>query len=165
MNLAPTNRSLAHSAIATAILLFFIGIAFQGVPNNSFHFDDYTNIVNHEPMRLQSFSTDEVWQAGTQALLPRRLLPNMSFAIDWLRGDGSPRPFLWTNLIFHSANAILVSIFLALILHAQNPRQKTSTLWFAPILIATIIWAIHPIQVQAVTYIVQRMASMAAFFR
>jgi hypothetical protein len=29
---------------------------------------------------------------------------------------------------------------------------------------ATALWALHPIQTQAVTYIVQRMAVLAAFF-
>jgi protein O-mannosyl-transferase len=164
MHLSPLNKPTLYAIICTVLLMLLIGIAFQDVPDSGFHFDDQRNIVNNKPTRLQTFSLDGVWQAGVHAMLPKRPLPGMSFALDWLRGDGNPRPFLWTNLVIHSANAVLVSILLILLLRAQMPGRKITALWFAPVLLATAIWAIHPIQVQTVSYVVQRMASMATFF-
>lgn len=158
------NNPTLYAIVSAVLLILLIGIAFQDAPDNDFHLDDQPNIVNHEPIRLQTFSVSGIWQAGSDAMLPRRVLPSITFAIDWLRGDGDPRPFIWTNLFIHSANAILVAILLILLLRAQMPSRKITPLWFVPILLATAIWAIHPIQIQAVTYIVQRMASMATFF-
>lgn len=158
------NKPTLYAAVTAVILVIFIGIAFQDVPDNNFHLDDIQNIVNNEATRLQHFSFTGIWQAVIGAYVSGRPLPAITFAINWLQGNGDPRPFLWTNLFIHTANALLVAIFLAILLATQAPGRKTSLLWLAPVLLATTIWAIHPIQIQAVSYIVQRMASMATFF-
>jgi hypothetical protein len=164
MQLPTTNKTTSYAIIMLSLLIALIFIAFQDVPENGFQFDDMRNIVNNKPTRLQHFSFSGIWQAGINALLPSRPIPGMSFAIDWLRGDGNPRPFLWTNLFIHTANALLVACFLSILLKTQAPDRKRTFLWFIPVFLATAIWAIHPIQIQTVTYIVQRMASMATLF-
>ncbi|MDH3466578.1 MAG: tetratricopeptide repeat protein, partial [Gammaproteobacteria bacterium] len=99
--------------------------------------------------------------AGRNAFLPRRPLPSITFAIDWWRGDGSPRAFQYTNLVIHSATTVAVFALLMLVLgRLEKPRWVIVAAAF----FGAAIWACHPIQVQAVTYIVQRMTSMAALF-
>ncbi len=83
----------------------------------------------------------------------------MSFAIDWWRGDGSPVPFMQTNLLIHCLNSLLVLLFSLQVLRAWRPGQAL-LMAFA----VAALWALHPVQVQAVSYAVQRMTSMATFF-
>lgn len=69
------------------------------------------------------------------------------------------------NLVIHLLNALLVYGFIALTI--RSPRLKHSTLnknatYLA--FIASLLFVVHPIQTDAVTYVYQRLASLAAFF-
>jgi Tfp pilus assembly protein PilF len=68
------------------------------------------------------------------------------------------------NLAIH----IVASIFLYLLIYHTLCLPSLSekyALWAHSIaLLSSVLWAIHPIQVQAVTYIVQRMTSLAGMF-
>ncbi|NMG44659.1 tetratricopeptide repeat protein [Aromatoleum toluvorans] len=144
-----------------ALPLLAIAIAYHAAPQNGFHLDDAENIVRHGPMHVAELDVASLKRAVTQAVLPQRILPNLSLAIDWWRGNGSPAPFQLTNILIHAATAMAVLAFLlATFRRAGMPEQGA---WIAAAT-ATTLWATHPIQVQAVTYIVQRMASMAALF-
>jgi tetratricopeptide (TPR) repeat protein len=142
-------------------LLILIAIAYREAPNNVFHLDDEYNIVRHPPVMITSLTAGNLIDAGRNAYLPTRPLPSVTFAIDWSRGGGSARPFQWTNLMIHGVAAIAVFGLLVLVLHRINRPP-----WVIAVaaLFGAAIWACHPIQVQGVTYVVQRMASMAALF-
>lgn len=144
-----------------ATLIILIGLAYHAAPQNSFHFDDAANIVRHGPVHMTDPGIDAIIRAARDGLLPQRVLPNVSFAIDWWRGNGSPAPFLITNIIIHAATAIATLALLLLVFQRSCAPPLTSWICASA---ATAIWAIHPIQVQAVTYVVQRMASMVALF-
>ncbi|MBD5804893.1 lipoprotein NlpI [Azoarcus sp. Aa7] len=150
---------LRAGLVATLIIL--IGLAYHAAPQNSFHFDDAANIVRHGPVHMTDPGIDAIIRAARDGLLPQRVLPNVSFAIDWWRGNGSPAPFLITNIIIHAATAIATLALLLLVFQRSGAPPLTSWIFASA---ATAIWAIHPIQVQAVTYVVQRMASMVALF-
>lgn len=144
-----------------ALPLLAIAIAYHAAPQNGFHLDDAVNIVRHGPMHLDRLDVAALRRAVTQAVLPQRILPNLSLAIDWWRGSGSPVPFQQTNILIHAATALAVlALLLAAFRRAGLPERGA---WVSAAT-ATTLWAVHPIQVQAVTYIVQRMASLAALF-
>jgi Flp pilus assembly protein TadD len=99
---------------------------------------------------------------------PRRPVANVSFALNYLAGGYDVKGYHLVNIFIHVANGALV-YFLSLMLlrrsqaiegraSASNRRLQLAALLAAAIFIA------HPVQVQAVTYIVQRMTSMATMF-
>jgi hypothetical protein len=147
--------------LPVAALLFIVGLAYREAPNNTFHFDDDPHISDHQPIQITELTLGTLIDAGRKASISSRPLASMTFAFDWWRGGGDPRPFQWTNLIVHGAAA--VSVFLLLVLALRRLQHC-----WAPTVGAAFsgaaLWACHPIQVQAVTYVVQRMASMAALF-
>ncbi len=155
---SPLSRvlSLLLVIVLSAVLLF----AYRDSDQNGFHFDDYPNIVQHTPVQLEQLTLSGLWQAGRDAFLPSRPLPSISFAFDWWRGQGSPEVFQATNRMLHVAAALVVGLLLFEVLGKMLPRREL--LWLAPL--AAAWWALHPIQVQGVTYIVQRMALLAALF-
>lgn len=151
---------LQRAALAAALLIA-VGLAYHAAPANGFHFDDSDNILRHAAIHLTEPSWQALYRAATEGFLPRRAIPNLSFAIDWWRGDGSPQAFQITNVIVHAVTALAVLCLLQTVLSLGGTAPGTA--WIAATL-ATALWALHPIQVQAVTYIVQRMTALAALF-
>jgi hypothetical protein len=147
--------------LAPLAIIFVVAITYREAPNNGYHLDDHRNIVRHLPVLITDLTAGKVIDAGREAFLPNRPLPSMTFAIDWWRGDGSARPFQWTNVVIHTATAVSVFGFLLMVLGRLRYPP-----WIVGVgsLVGALLWACHPIQIQGVTYIVQRMTSMAALF-
>lgn len=154
----PLTYLLAGLALAALVLL-----AYQQAAQNGFHFDDYYNINFHEPMRMKEFSFQGLWHAAEHARLAARPVPSVTFAYDWWRGQGAARPFLWTNIFIHLAVTLAVFVLVARLLTMhQGQTSRVALIGIAAL--AAAVWAVHPIHVQGVTYIVQRMAALATGF-
>ncbi len=139
---------------ATCVLTLFV-VAWHGTRHNGFHFDDGPSITSCRAIRIDRLSVDTIAGAFRGSFLPFRNVASVTFAVDWYRGRGTPAPFLQTNLLLHAANALLVLLLLA---HLSGGRVDV------PAAAAAALFALHPIQVQAVTYIVQRSTLLATFF-
>lgn len=136
--------------------------AYWEAPQNGFHFDDRFSIVEHPPIHITELTLANLWQAGVNAYHAPRPLPSVTFAFDWWRGGGDAKPFQITNVLIHLINALLVLALLYQVLLRLAPLRRGAVLMAATV--GALVWAAHPIQVQAVTYVVQRMASLAALF-
>lgn len=154
-------RPLPAILISICALIMVLIVAYRAAPDNTFHLDDYPNIVEHGPIHITELTVSSLLDAARNSYLAYRPLPNITFAIDWWRGNGEPRAFQWTNLIIHGLNTLLVFVLLMKCLHHFRPEKSG---WVAAAAFGAAFWACHPIQVQGVTYIVQRMASLATFF-
>lgn len=152
-------RTLRASLVA--LLLALTAVAYHAAPDNGFQFDDAVNIVRHGPMHITAPEIDQLARAAREAILPQRVVANVSLALDWWRGGGDPAPFQVTNVAIHAATSLAV---LSLLLTVLGRCGATPVEAWACATIAAAVWAVHPIQVQAVTYIVQRMTSLAALF-
>jgi Tfp pilus assembly protein PilF len=87
-----------------------------------------------------------------------------SFALNWLWGEDNVIGYHLVNIGIHVLTAIFLFLTILLLFRTPNAGDwDKNSIYFIALLSAT-LWAIHPIQIQAVTYIVQRMASMAALF-
>lgn len=149
-------------ALALALLLLATVVAYGGIQNNSFHFDDWPNILDNTSVHMKEFGVSALLEAARGSFLSFRPIPSVTFAIDWWRGGGAPAPFLVSNLIIHCINAGLVFGLLLQIISAQDkPVSAQAVLACA---LAALWWAAQPIHVQAVSYIVQRMTELAALF-
>lgn len=148
------------SAIFAALLVGLVFAAYRAAPDNTFHFDDYANIVEQASLHVDEPRPRALIEASLESRHPQRFVANLTLALDWWRGNGSPRPFLWTNLFIHGLGALLVYALLATLLGAGHGRRDLVVA--AAAFFGAAWWALHPIQVQAVTYVVQRMASLAA---
>ena len=68
------------------------------------------------------------------------------------------------NLIIHIFSGIFLYWFLILTFNLPHLKEKYGSISYKAALFAGLIFISHPIQTQSVTYIVQRMASMAGMF-
>jgi hypothetical protein len=91
-----------------------------------------------------------------------RALPMLSFALDyWRVGGMDAGAFKATNIFIHAMTTFVLILFLRrlLLIAKWTPQQAA---WGA--LAIAMIWAIHPLQVSSVLYVVQRMQTMATLF-
>ena len=127
-------------------------IGYANVLNGSFQFDDYNVIVN-EPS-VHSWSN---WLAGLDHGI--RPLLKLSYTLDWTMGAGVVG-FHLTNLLIHLANACLVYL-----LSQSFIRQQWQHASFQHVaLVAALLFALHPVHTEAVSYISGRSASLMALF-
>lgn len=160
--LTPLLCTTASKVLFVFLLLSIAIVAtYHRAPDNSFHFDDYPNIVIPPAIHITEISLESFSRINKETLWTQRPLPNISFAIDWWRGGGKPEAFQWTNIFLHAITTLLAFAFILTLLR-RHFSQQPRLIWIA--CFGAALWALHPIQTQAVTYIVQRMASMAALF-
>jgi tetratricopeptide (TPR) repeat protein len=133
--------------------------------SNSFHgemiFDDINIIQQNETLHdLGNYSDLSNWLTPTG-----RPLAMFSFALNYSFHENNVFGFHLVNFIIHLLFGIFVFLLARLILSinvSENLYEKKYQGIIA--FFIALICVIHPIQTQAVSYIVQRMASMAAMF-
>ena len=128
-------------------------------------FDDTTNILQNATLQLDSLSPQALlraaWSLESGPL--KRPLAYLSFALNhYFAGGFDAFAFKATNLAIHLLNSLLVAA-LAWRLGAQaladQPGRRRG---FA--LLAAAIFALHPLALSPVLYVVQRMASLSTLF-
>lgn len=155
--------------LLAVIILYILGFAvYLNTFSVPFVFDDYPNIRDNSSIRLTAITIEGLHRAGVEGHAVRRPVANISFALNYLAGGYDVKGYHLVNIFIHVANGALV-YFLALILLRRNrsltDRQPASDrrLQLAA-LFAAAIFVAHPVQIQSVTYIVQRMTSLATMF-
>lgn len=129
--------------------------------------DDYTAIVTNPAVQTTSLSFEAILRAAFSSHSGPlgRPLPMASFALDHLRGGLVPATYKLTNILLHLVTALLLfTVSRSLLVHVSaQPRtfaRQHDDPWLAPLLI-TAIWALHPLHVSTVLYVVQRMTQLA----
>jgi tetratricopeptide (TPR) repeat protein len=102
-------------------------------------------------------------RAGFESPSSSRPVANISFALNYYFHQYHVLGYHLVNILIHAATAILLYLFVKTTLSIPSLSSRTEHHgWIA--FFAALIWLVHPIQTQSVTYIVQRMNSMAAMF-
>ncbi|MCG8587425.1 MAG: tetratricopeptide repeat protein [Pirellulales bacterium] len=131
-----------------------------------FTFDDSPNILNNKALHWDQISWSNI--AGTMKG-PSWLRPvaNFSFGLNYYFGQEDVWGYHAVNVCVHAIVACLVYLLALTTLRLSPPSNNASLSpstahWIA--LASALVFACHPIQTQAVTYIVQRMTSMCTMF-
>jgi protein O-mannosyl-transferase len=157
-----------RNVMSAGVLLFVILITIYG---NSFdcawHHDDFDNIVNNKYIRINDLSWNNLEKAF-YGITPRdtwsRPLAYLSFALNYYVGGLDVLGYHLVNFWIHYLAALILFLFVYETLKLPLLVGRYGSYAYAIALLSTVLWAVHPIQVTAVTYIVQRMASMASLF-
>ncbi|WP_212637876.1 tetratricopeptide repeat protein [Desulfocicer vacuolatum] len=88
----------------------------------------------------------------------------LSFALNWYIGKSNVWGYHFINTVIHIISALFLYLATLQLFKTNILKGKYWNDQFSIAIFSTLLWAIHPIQSQGVTYIVQRMASMAAMF-
>jgi tetratricopeptide (TPR) repeat protein len=141
--------------------------AYSNSLSGPFVFDDILNIQDNQSLHWTSLSWSGVQRALRESNLSSRPIANLSFALNYYFGQHNVWGYHAVNVGIHLLTALLV-YWLTLATLERVPARGDRGLrpsvahWVA--LTAALIFASHPIQTQAVTYIVQRMTSLCVLF-
>jgi tetratricopeptide (TPR) repeat protein len=156
--------SHAHPFSFKYLYLFLIlgTTLYANTLNVPFYFDDQNNIANPS-LRMETLSANALLQAGLQGTMKSRPVSNISFSLNYLLGGYNVLGYHIFNIIVHICSGIFLFWLLQITLNLPVNREKFKGIPHLA-LFTSLIWLAHPLATQSVTYIVQRMNSMAAMF-
>lgn len=166
-----------HVLVAVCLGAATVGL-YAPTLDHGFVYDDLWNIQRNEALRLERLDLESLARASRGAPgMASRPISNLSFALSYYfaRPDAGPRAFRWANILIHACNGALIYGILVLSssLGAARPRALTEAGYSVGrqaqprvglSLAAALLWLAHPIQTESVTYLHQRMTSLATFF-
>ncbi len=154
---APDSFATREALVSLLVVSVATVLVYSNTFDASFHFDDITSIVRNASVHdLRS-----QWPPSG-----RRYLGHLSFALNYRFGGLEVLGYHVANLLIHLCNALLVFWLTALTLRSPIVRRAEVgplVRRYLP-LAAGLLFAVHPVETQAVTYIVQRFASLATLF-
>jgi hypothetical protein len=125
----------------------------------SFHFDDMSSIVTNSAIQDLS-DVKAIWDYW-----PSRFLTNLTFAINYHYQGLDTFGYHVVNFIIHLFNSLLVFFFVRLLFKCPGLKNcKLEQRSFSLAFFSALIFISHPIQTEAVTYIVQRATSQVTLF-
>jgi protein O-mannosyl-transferase len=156
------RQSILLIALILTVLVYLPGL------HGPFAFDDVTSIVNNHALVIHSLAWDQLAQAmlSSDTGPMRRPLSMLSFALNVYFNGLDPTTFKITNLVIHLFNGVLIFALLRKIAqHWQdkgNLQSSVATFWLP--LLCTSAWLLHPLNLTAVLYVVQRETSLCSLF-
>jgi hypothetical protein len=140
-----------------------VALCFWPGLSGDFLLDDGDNIEQNTSLHLTSLDLASVEQA-TYSFVARgglRILPELTFALDYYNWGLNPFAFKASNLAIHVLTMLALWGFFQALLIASGWRSRAARLAAAGMALA---WALHPIQVSTVLYVVQRMQTLCTLF-
>ncbi len=148
------------------VALFLLPIlAYSNTLTSSWHLDDYDTIVTNTQLHFNDLSFESIYNSFfSRSDKLFRPVACLTFGLNWYFGKGQVAGFHVVNIGIHILTAFF--LFFAVYNLYQSPRLRghSENRVFFIALLTSVFWVLNPIQTQGVTYIVQRMASLAAMF-
>ena len=147
-------------------LLLFTAALYLGTLPYGFVHDDWASVARNPHLReirnLGRFFTDPTTFSSTGVGTATRPLLLVSFALNFVFGE-SAFGFRLVNLLLHLGNTVLVFAFLRRLLAEADPDEGRLPRREAA-LAAAALFALHPLNAQAVVYVSSRSALLAFTF-
>jgi hypothetical protein len=169
-------REIFGRPIFHVFLIAALGLAvYSNTFDVPFQFDDDGIIVNNptlkdfsyfvDPSKAERLSTSIDRHESIRHFLTTRYFGMLSFWANYSLGELRVEGYHVVNLLIHIINALLVYFIVTLtfrtpILSSSCLEEKSKTIAF----LSGLLFVCHPVQTQAVTYVVQRFASLATMF-
>ncbi len=126
-----------------------------------FHADSVTQISANPNIR-NPLKVKDLWEAYPR---PGRFVPFVSFAWNYAAGGEDPSGYRAVNIALHVLNGLMLWVLVLVMF--RSPRLRMDSLHeqrYAVAVCAALIFLLHPVQTQAVTYVIQRTTLLATLF-
>ncbi|MHB8909180.1 MAG: tetratricopeptide repeat protein [Syntrophales bacterium] len=158
--------ALLSGQVGHILVIVILGVlVYSNTFNVPFALDDVTNIINNPLIKdlHRVFDLHNIYD--------NRFIGNLTFALNYRLHELDVVGYHLFNLLVHLLNALLVYWLVILTLktpfssighNGDASRSSDSRRWIP--LFTALLFVSHPVQTQAVTYIVQRFASLSTLF-
>lgn len=142
------------------IIILYVAVGFLIYSNvlvdGIFVYDDFEYIVDNPLVQTLSFFED---------MTDPRHIGYLSFALNYALDGYDPYGYHLFNIIIHITNAMLVFLFVSLVLKILRQGDESQTAWDSLVAFSSgLIFLVHPVETQAVSYVTQRFTSLTALF-
>ncbi len=164
-------RRIKWFHILTIILITFV--VYSNSLNNTFVYDDKATIEENSLIRnvrnIPLFFNKNFFNSGESGVLKKvyRPLAMISFALNYRIGKFNVVGYHVVSVLFHTANAVLIYLLMRMFFGMETPsteipgrRNDAHKAAF----FSSLLFAVHPVNTEAVNYIWQRSELMASFF-
>ena len=157
--------SRLQHVVAAGLIIGVALLAYSNTFSVPFHFDDRPNILENPDVQIKVLTWDRVQQLIKNTYKESiRVFSYFTLALNYYLGGVNVFGYHLVNFIIHVASGIFLYWFLMLTFNLPHLKEKYGGISYRVALFGSLIFIAHPIQTQSVTYIVQRMASMAGMF-
>ena len=146
------------TVIALAVILVYASTL-----TSPFIFDDEHTIKDNIYIRLTRIDISALQEAAFDSPHPHRPISNIGFALNYYLHRKNVVGYHAANIMVHLITALLFFSLIKTTLGTPAFALDSKTISLIALLSA-LIWSIHPIQTQSVSYVVQRMNSQATMF-
>ncbi|HRZ40175.1 MAG TPA: hypothetical protein P5246_04115 [Candidatus Omnitrophota bacterium] len=152
------NTQLKQTLLACLLFIALGFLIYSNSLNGEFLYDDILNIkgnpIVHNAQNLRKIS-------GYHA---SRFFPYFSFALNYFFHQERTFGYHLTNVLIHILNACFVFLLSRMILKTKKFSQISGQNCFLFSLLSGLIFLAHPVQTQAVSWIVQRITLLSTAF-
>jgi hypothetical protein len=153
------EQKLENKLIALGIICLITLVAYSNSFTVPFLLDDFSSISNNYAIR-NPFDIPSIWNYYTN-----RFVLYFTLSLNYAIHDNSVYGYHIVNTAIHIFNGVLVFLIVNNILSLDSFKNSLTSRYRNVIAtLSALIFTTHPMQVNAVTYIVQRTASLAATF-
>ena len=152
-----------HETLLLCLLSVIIILIYAETLTTPFIFDDIGSIRDNPHIRLPALNFRNLAWAGFHSPLANRPIANISFALNHYVHGYNLVGFHAVNIIIHIITGVGLYFLVKATIRLPALRSCYAKFSWIPFFTA-FIWLVHPLQTQSVTYLVQRMNSMAAMF-
>jgi len=167
--LLPLRRNIFAFIVIFALILICYGNTFH----SDFHFDDSVNIIENKPIHMTEFT----WQSIKASFFSGgdrngaiyhpvlyRPVACFTLALNYYWGKFNTTGYHLFNIAVHILATAFLFLFIYHMLNVPMLKDRYGKHSYSIALLASLFWGLHPIQIDSVTFIVQRMSSMAGLF-
>lgn len=160
------DKKITLNKLFPLLVLLLAILGYSNSLYSPFVLDDMANIVEDPHLYTKNpFSIQGLQQLSQTRYGLKRLIPMLTFAVDHHLSKGSIVQYHLTNIAIHLLAGLAVFFLMRGLFETDRGRKNLRTLSpFAAAITATGLWMLNPVQTNGVTYIVQRMTSLAALF-
>lgn len=158
------SSQIEQLALKFLALCLLIGLIYWPGLHGGFIADDFPNIVDKNGIQVHHLNFEEIysaWSANSSGAL-KRPIASVSFALNYFFSGQKliSADFKLTNIVIHILNAFLVLLISQKLFSVLYQKLTAQILGF----ICALVWALHPLQLTSVLYVVQRMNSLSFSF-
>jgi Flp pilus assembly protein TadD len=147
---SPRHLDRTDGALA-ALLLAAVAAVFWNALAGDFVWDDAATVVNNA--RSHGLDRIPALLGWGDAPFGYRMLRDASYAVDYAIGGLNPRVYHASNLLYHA-----VTVVLAFLLMRRVTGSRAAAFW------GGLVFAVHPVQADSVTYISGRRDLLTSLF-
>ncbi len=143
---------------AALVIVVMLAAAYANSFCGVFVLDDYFSITTNPTIRTLSWSALQP-PGGSGLTVEARPILNFSFAVNYAISGTNPWSYHALNLLIHVLAALALFGLVRAILERVVFSPATEVAG-----VTALLWGLHPLQTESVTYVVQRTESLMGFF-